>query len=152
MPENFRLHYPYPINMNILAIDYGAKRIGLAWVDTKLSVVLPFGVVNNDPAFAKALAGKQGSGIKEQLGDIIKREKIDHVVVGLPLGLDGKENENTKSVRTFCDTLKSQVSVPIEFVDERFSSAEADRMEGNVSRDEKAAMVLLQAYLDKKAE
>lgn len=125
-------------NMNILTIDYGKKRIGLAWVDTEVGVVLPFGQILNPKSEIR----------NPELITLIQREKVDKIVVGLPFGLDGTENENTQKVREFCDMLKSEVRVPIATVDERFSSAEADRMGGGVSRDEKAAMIILQAYLD----
>lgn len=119
--------------MNILGIDYGKKRIGLAWADTAINVVLPYGVV----------------GSVSELASLIQKERIDKVVIGLSLGLDGKENENTKIVRSFADELKKIIKTHIEFVDERFTSSEADRMEGEASRDEKAAMLILQNYLDK---
>jgi len=120
--------------MNILGIDYGKKRIGLAWVQGGLDVVLPFGVTE-----------------EEGLPGLIKEEKIGKAVVGLPLGLDGGENDNTKRVRKFVDVLKMQTGIPVEFVDERFTSQQADRMEGGTAtRDEKSAMVILQSYLDKK--
>ncbi len=120
-------------NMNILGIDYGKKRIGLAWVQEGLDVVLPYGVVENI----------------DELVKLIKEEKINKLVVGLPVGLDGGENENTKRVREFADKLKNNTGLAVEFEDERFSSAQADSMGGDVSRDEKAAMVILQSYLDK---
>lgn len=121
--------------MNIIGIDYGKKRIGLAWVQEGLDVVLPYGIVGN----------------VEELIKLVKKEKIDKLVIGLPIGLDGRqENENTQRVREFAEKLKKEIDLPIEFVDERFSSAEADSMGGEVSRDEKAAMVILQSYLDKK--
>jgi len=121
--------------MNLLAIDYGSKKIGLAWCDDALKVVLPFGIIKS-----------------QELVSLIKREKIDKLVVGLPLGLDGKENDNTKRVRKFVDDLKKEIKIPVDFIDERFTSAQADRMDGGLSgasRDEKSAMVILQSYLDK---
>jgi putative Holliday junction resolvase len=120
--------------MNILAIDYGKKRIGLAWCQKELGVVLPYGVIEG----------------KEELVELIKTEKIDKLIVGLPLGLDGKENENTKRVREFASEIEKTAMVSVEFVDERFSSHQADRMGGEASRDEKAAMILLEAWLEKK--
>lgn len=149
--------------MNILAIDYGAKRMGLAWTDTAMGVVLPYGVIENSkseirnsspPQRDPATAGKQTSNSKlktlVKLCELIKTERIEKVVMGLPIGLDGKENENTKNVRTFAAELEKEISTPIDFIDERFTSAEADRMlGGEASRDEKAAMVILQAYIDK---
>lgn len=119
--------------MNILGIDYGKKRIGLAWVQSGLDVVLPFGVVGN----------------LEELVELIKKENIDKVVFGMPFGLDAQENENTDRVNKFITELKQGIDLPIEFIDERFTSAQADRMEGDASRDEKAAMIILQSYLDK---
>lgn len=123
--------------MNILAIDYGTKNIGLAWVNTDLGVVLPYGNLET---------GKW----KLEIRELIKQEKVDKIVLGLPLTLeDGAENPNTKRVREFGRELKNLVDLPIEFVDERLSSFEADNMGGGASRDEKAAMVILQSYLEK---
>ena len=119
--------------MNILGVDYGKKRIGLAWVQAGLDVVLPFGVASN----------------KEDLIDVIKREKIDKVVFGLPLHLETMaENYNTKRIRKFADDIKKAVSVEIDFADERLTTAEAEEMGGGVSLDEKAAMLILQTYLE----
>ena len=165
--------------MNILAIDYGAKRIGLAWVDTALGVVLPFGMIRQSdftrlprpgppasefapPANAwhwpagrrRSRAGAEatgGQGLQiAEIATLVKREKIGQIVMGLPIGLDGQENENTKKVREFADQLKSEVRLPIITVDERFTTHEAGRMKGGVSVDEKAAMIILQTYLDKR--
>lgn len=118
--------------MNILAVDFGTKNIGLAWCDTAVNVVLPYGVTD-----------------KEKLPALIKEEKIEKVVIGLPLGLDGKEYASTARVKKFAEELKSKITVPIDFFDERFSSHAADRMAGGASRDEKAAMMILEGYLCK---
>ena len=138
--------------MNILAIDYGKKRIGLAWCDTAVNVVLPYGVIQTSDFPARKRDPAQGGGRLQtsELVDLIKNERIEKVVMGLPVGLDGKENENTKNVRTFAKALEAQTNAPIEFIDERFTSASADRMgESGASRDEKAAMVILQSYIDR---
>lgn len=124
--------------MNILAVDYGQKNIGLAWCDTGIGAPLPFGNIKNEISNIKNLC------------DLIVKEKIDKVVIGLPLGMDGKEKVNTARVREFGEKLKKQISVPVEFFDERFSSQQADRSVGGVSRDEKSALVILQSYLDSK--
>lgn len=124
-------------NMNILAIDFGTKNIGLAWCDTGIGVVLPFGVL-------------QVTSYKLQnLSELIIKEHIDKVVIGLPLGLDGKEYPATARARAFGEELRNKVSASVEYYDERFSSQAADRMGGGVSRDERSAMVILQSYLDK---
>ncbi len=119
--------------MNLLAIDYGTKNIGLARATTGVDVILPYGKVSNLP----------------ELVEKITKEKIDKLIVGLPLGLDGSENKNTQRVRKFIDELKKEISIPVEFITEIFSSQAGDRMGAGVSRDEKAAMIILQSYLEK---
>ncbi len=123
--------------MNILAIDYGTKRIGLAWVQLGLGVVLPYGIIEKPTL----------QGQVQAVVELIEKEGIDTLVVGLPLGLNGKENENTERVHAFVLALKKAKEISVEFIDERFSSKQADVMGGDASRDEKAAMVLLQNYL-----
>lgn len=120
-------------NMKILAVDYGSKRIGLAWSDTTLGVVLPYGVVKNMAELVK----------------LIKSEATDKVVVGFPVSANGKENNNTNKVKDFVFNLQKQISVPIEIFDERYSSQAADAMGGGVTRDEKSAMVILEGYIQK---
>lgn len=119
--------------MSILAVDVGKKRWGLAWCEPGLGVVLPFGVV---------------SSLAEVI-EIVKKEKIKTVVIGLPLDLQAGENEWVAQIREIGATLSALVTV--EFVDERFSTAAAMRLgaEG-ASRDEKAAMIILQSYLDQR--
>lgn len=123
--------------MNILGIDYGKKNIGLAWVDTDLGVILPYG-------------NFEWKVESRKLKELFEKEKVNKIVVGLPLGLDGQENKNTKAVREFVEELKKEVSIPVELVDERFTSKQADRMgDEGVSRDERAAMLILESYLNK---
>lgn len=122
--------------MHLLAVDYGTKNIGLAWVETGLGVVLPYSVIKD-----KNLA---------ELVKLIKKENIDKVIIGLPFGLKEKENENTKKIKKFAADLKNLIDIPIDFEDERFSSQAADRMgNGGASRDEKSAMIILQSYLER---
>ena len=122
--------------MNVLGIDYGTKHIGLAWVQVGLDVVLPFGVVET-------------GNWKKEIGKLVKEEKIDKIVVGLPFGLEGEENENTKRIRLFAKELEDVVNIPIEYIDESFTTHEAHSMGGGASADEKAAMLILQSYLNK---
>jgi putative Holliday junction resolvase len=124
--------------MNILGLDYGTKNIGLAWVDTSIGAVLPYGIMKNK--------GQKVSN--KELADLVKAEKIDKMVIGLPLGLGGQENYNTMRVREFANGIKELVGIPIEFINEIFSSAQADRMGEGVSRDEKSAMIILEDYLN----
>lgn len=127
--------------MNILGIDFGTKNIGLAWVDTGFGAVLPYGVIK---------ANSQQS-VANSLAKLIKEERIEKVVIGLPMSLRGgdKENKNTERIREFAEEIKGLVDVPVEFINEMFTSQQADRMGGGVSRDEKSAMIILEDYLEK---
>jgi putative Holliday junction resolvase len=117
--------------MKILAIDFGTKRIGLAWSDTTLGVVLPFGVVKN----------------LSELIKLIQEEKVGKVVIGFPLGLNGKENTNTKRVQEAGFEIEKATGITVDYFDERFSSQAADAAGGDVSRDERSAMIILEGYL-----
>jgi len=120
--------------MNLLGVDYSKKCIGLSWVQLGLDVVLPFGTV-------KGL---------EELINVIKKENINKAVFGLPFDTETmKENYNTKKIRKFADEFKKRVNIEIDFEDESYTTAEAKEMGGNASLDEKAAMLILQSYLDK---
>lgn len=126
--------------MNILGIDFGTKNIGTAWMQTGINVVLPYGLIT----------GADNDSKIKKLAELIKKENIDKLVIGLPIGLDGKENKNTERIREFAGILKDKTKISVEFINESFSSHAADRMEGGASRDEKSAMVILQSYLDRK--
>lgn len=125
--------------MHILALDYGSKRIGLAWSDTTLGVVLPYGVIEKDSA-------------KDKLAEVvalIRAERIDKIIVGFPLSLTGKENQNTQRIKEFVFKVQQSVDVPVEYYDERFSSQAADARGGGISRDEASAMIILEGYLER---
>ncbi len=123
--------------MNILAIDYGQKRIGLAWMQEGLDVILPFGVIRVDGSSQNPY---------QELIDVIKNERIGKVIIGLPLGAEGEETPNTKRVREFAQHIEKSTSVPIIFIDERYTTHEAGRMGGIASADEKSAMLILESY------
>ncbi len=125
--------------MNILALDVGKKRIGLAWCDTGVGVVLPYGVVEVVGSEAQVAA----------VLSLVKSERVDRIVIGLPLGLDGHENVHTTDIRAFGNALTNGGVQPVEFVDERFTSRLADAMGGSATRDEKAAMGILESYLER---
>ena len=117
--------------MRVLALDFGTKRIGLAWTDTALDLILPYGVVTNQKAII----------------NLVKKEKVDKIVVGFPLGLSNNENSNTARVKNFVFELQKETSIPIELFDERYTSQAADSAGGSVSRDERSAMQILSGYL-----
>ena len=126
--------------MNIIGIDWGKKRVGLAWVQSGLDVVLPFGVIETHKVDPLA-----------EIISIIREEKINIVVFGLPKTLSGAEQENALTVRAVGKKVAEATGVKVDFLDERYSSRAADRFGADgASRDEKAAMIMVQAYLDQK--
>ena len=119
-----------------LGIDWGTKRIGLALADEETSLALPYKTV---------------ASLAEVLFEIIN-EDIDLVVVGSPKKMSG-EAANNKEWESFVKQLKAKAGVEVELLDERLSSLAADALEGEnkdkAGRDEIAATLILQDYLDK---
>jgi len=122
--------------INYLGIDWGEKRIGLATADDELNLSLPFKTVAN-------LA---------EVVSLIKEEGIDIIIVGSPRKMNG-EPANNPAWLNFVEQLKLQTGKKVELCDERLSSLAADALGGKeketASRDEKAAAIILQSYLDK---
>jgi len=130
--------------MKALAIDYGEKRVGLAVGDNSTGLALPFGVLQRT----------SDELLLEQLVKVINEEAIDTVVVGEPLSLSGQATSQTATCRNFASFLKANLKIAVEMFDERLTSRRADMPFQGVktrSRDELAAMFLLQDYLDLKA-
>lgn len=123
-------------NLKYLGIDWGEKRIGLAIAETSINMALPFKTVKS---------------INDLL-IIIKEEEIDKIVVGEPVKMRG-EAANNKAWLKFVSDLKQATKIEIELVDERLSSLAADALHGNrkekAARDEIAASIILQDYLDR---
>jgi len=131
--------------MRYLAIDYGMKRTGLAVCDAGERIVSPLGV----------LAGSKG--LLDRILQIIATERIEAVVVGLPLNMDGSEGLQAKRVRAFAGQLRGRVEIRLYFQDERLSSfaAEQKLQETGLSRgkrrervDALAAAEILEAFLE----
>jgi putative Holliday junction resolvase len=88
---------------------------------------------------------------------LLKEEKITAIVLGLPIHLSGRESEKSQEARAFADWLRSFLTVPIYFWDERFSSYEADELmaqrklsskKRQVRRDSLAATVILRGFIE----
>lgn len=140
-----------PTEIRVLGVDFGEKRIGLAVSDPSGTVATPLGVVTRR-------AGKRLplSKIQEAVADL----QVDHVVVGLPLGLDGEENEWCAEVRTGAERLAERLDADVSFVDERLTSVRAERAVRGIGLpkrererrervDVAAAQLILQAWLDR---
>ncbi|TSC95642.1 MAG: putative holliday junction resolvase [Parcubacteria group bacterium Athens1014_10] len=120
----------------IIAIDYGEKRIGLAITDQRQKIVFPYLTLVNDKFFLK------------NLKKICQKEKVEKIIIGLPLSLNSQETVQTQEVREFTGLLKENFEIPIIEEDERLTSKMADKLSAK-NRDEKAAMIILESYLER---
>jgi putative Holliday junction resolvase len=133
--------------MRYLSIDYGNKRTGLAICDAEERIVSPLTVIHGQKDLLKRIA------------DIIEVEKVEAVVLGLPLNMDDSQGPQAKLVLKFGDRLKANVDIPIHFQDERLSTfgaegklAAADFTRGKKKKrlDAVAAAEILEAFLEQK--
>jgi putative Holliday junction resolvase len=132
--------------MRVLGVDFGSKRIGLALSDETGTVAQPLGSVSG--------------GVKEVLRVAAQRGAAK-IVVGVPVRMDGRPSPQTQRARRFIESLRKATSLPVEGWDERLTSVQAERvlLEADVRRkrrrqhiDKLAAQIMLQSYLDARAE
>jgi putative Holliday junction resolvase len=133
----------------LLGIDYGTKRVGLAWADD-LKIALPIGAV--------AGAGQMDQCL-QALDTAIESRAIDELVVGYPLQMDGSRGARAEEVDRFIARLEEQFSLPVHRVDERLTSLAArEAMGGKAARkgadtsgrvDATAASLILKDFLEK---
>ena len=137
--------------MRVLGIDFGERRIGLALSDPTGTLARPLETVLRR-------AGKRPP--LRRLEEIGRAHGVERLVVGLPLGLDGNETDWCGEVRAMGDTLATRIEIPVEYVDERFTSVRAERAVRSIGlpkrrREEKgrvdaaAAALILQGWLDR---
>ncbi|MGA2786560.1 MAG: Holliday junction resolvase RuvX [Verrucomicrobiota bacterium] len=133
--------------MRILALDHGTKRIGVAVSDETKTIAQPLEFIPAEP-FADFLT---------RLRQLIREKEVELIIVGLPRNMDGSYGPAAEKVQTFVAALKDAVVVPVKTLDERLTSAQANRVliQGGVRRDKRkekvdkmAAAILLQSFLD----
>jgi putative holliday junction resolvase len=128
--------------LRVLALDHGAARCGTAVSDPSGTLATPLEPVLR-PDTRKGL---------QRVRALIDETGAERVVVGLPLGLAGHDTDQTRAARAFADRLSTQVAVPVELYDERFTTAIAGRSAGSrASEDSRAAAVLLEDWLARNA-
>lgn len=137
--------------MRALGIDFGEKRIGLAVSDPTNTIATPLETLRRRAGKRPPLA---------RIEEIGRALGVGHLVVGLPLGLDGKENEWCAEVRAMAEKLALRMGVDVSFVDERLTSVRAERAVRSVGLpkrkrerkervDAAAAQLILQTWLDR---
>ncbi len=129
----------------MLGIDAGERRIGLALSDELHLLASPLAVLDRGRGLAPVL---------DQLLAIATRERVQHLVVGLPLNADGSEGPQARRARDFARTAARVLGLPVTLWDERLSTQEASAIARSNRRrrgapvDDLAAAVILQDYLD----
>ena len=134
-----------------MAIDYGKKRTGIAVSDPMQMI-------------AGGLTTVPTTGLMDFLLDYLKRESVERIVIGHPKQMNNEDSENMKRIVPFVNQLKKKLpDVPLEMVDERFTSVLAHQamIDGGLKKkdrrnkalvDEISAVIILQSYLESKRE
>ncbi len=131
--------------MRILAVDWGEVRIGVSVSDPSGKIAFPLD---------KIVQGENGH---LEIKKIVEELKVEKIIIGLPKNLSGGSSESTRKTENFVTKLKEQVIIPLELIDERFTSVEAgkrlteqglNQQEQRGIKDNIAAQIMLQQYLD----
>jgi putative Holliday junction resolvase len=118
--------------VKVLALDFGSARTGVAVSDPTGMLARPVGVI-------EGVGSEPGL---DKLVELIREERPERIVVGMPLTLRGKHGEQARATAEFVESLRMRVDIPVETFDERFTSVLAD------GDDAKAAAHLLSSYLE----
>jgi len=131
----------------LLGVDYGKVRVGLAISDADRRIASPLTTYER--------RGRKQD--KRYFQELVEKEDVGKLLVGLPVHLDGREGEKAIESRAFGQWLTEATGLPIVFWDERFSTVQAESALWNAGlthkrrkarRDRVAAQMVLQAYLD----
>ena len=133
--------------MNVLGIDHGDKRMGIAGGDALGMMAHPL----------EMILAKPFEVFLKRLEEILAERQVEQIVVGMPRNMDGSFGPQAQKVKEFVVLLEKSVAVPVRTWDERLTSVAAERAlreAGINARDAKAkvdasaAAVMLQGYLD----
>lgn len=134
--------------MRILALDIGEKRTGVAVSDPSGRVASPVAVIDTRRAVG------DGQELRKLLSDY---EDVGMLVIGLPVSMDGTEGKQAQRVRQLAEKIRAHVVLPVEYIDERLTSTEAERRMAETGADSRArrgsvdmvaASIMLQTFLD----
>jgi putative holliday junction resolvase len=134
--------------MRFLGIDYGTRRIGLAYGDD-LGIATPL------PALTDAEPKRR----REGLAVVVKQRRVTELVLGYPYNMDGSVGFKAKEVDAFAESLRKEFALPVHLIDERLTSHMAEagmnqkqlrEIRGQGIVDSRAAAIILQDYLDQR--
>ena len=132
---------------SVIGIDFGEKRIGVAFSDSEKKISFSLDVIHRE--------GKS-FGIKK-LKRLLSEREIESIVVGVPYRENGELLNESHEVFSYIESLKEHFQVPVLTWDERYSTviAENAMLSADISRegrkaviDKVAAQIILQSYLD----
>lgn len=136
--------------MRTLALDYGERRIGVAVSDPTGLLAQPLETIATQSGDAKAL---------ERIAELAKTLEVGQIVIGLPLHMSGRSGAEAERVRAFGGRVRARTGLPVDYLDERWTSLEAERAldESGMSKrqqrgrvDPIAAALLLRTWLERR--
>ena len=136
------IRFEWGPSMRVMALDWGTRRIGIAVTD-ELGIA------------AHGLPTLERKNIRrdlEALTDVIRKRKIETVIVGNPLNMDGSRSSSTNLATRFARRLAKHAAVEVRMWDERLTSWNATEIVGTDKRtrgatDRVAAILILESYL-----
>jgi putative Holliday junction resolvase len=130
---------------NLICLDVGTRRIGVALADSSIRIAIPFTTVEVDDENHSEI---------DEINKIIVNEKIDIMVVGLPRNLSGEETAQSVYTKKFAENFKYSVK-KLEFQDESLTSVQAENLLKSYKKpyskgdiDMNAAAIILSDYLE----
>jgi putative Holliday junction resolvase len=138
------------MSRRVVAVDLGTRRIGVAVTDGLGLTAQPHATI----------ARHGGQRDLDAIAAVVQQFDAERLVLGLPLGPDGEVGRPARSVQAFAERLRSVLSVPVELIDESFTTVEAEDvlLQADLSRarrkqvvDRVAAAVILRRWMDAEA-
>jgi putative Holliday junction resolvase len=99
---------------SVLALDVGERRIGVAVAKTDVKIASPLTTLHNSES------------IFEEISELIKEQQAVTIVVGLPLGMEGQETAQTRTIQRFVGELRGHIKLPMYWQDEALTSHKAE--------------------------
>ncbi len=136
-----------------MGIDLGEARVGIAVADSLGMLAHPRETIRVPP-------GKGVEGVLGRIAELVARDKIGVIVLGLPRNMNGTEGPAAAKARAFADGLRAATSCEVRLLDERLTTVAAQRAlhdsgrnvkQGRAVIDQVAAQMILQGWLDGQA-
>ncbi|MEN9920847.1 MAG: hypothetical protein RL538_740 [Candidatus Parcubacteria bacterium] len=122
-----------------MGIDYGSKKVGIAFTDESGMMAFPHGVIPNDNKLFSSLV------------TLIHEKRVEEIVIGHSLNKDGKENKIHASVEELMMDLTLELGIPIHLEPEQYSTQQAIRIQGKTKdTDASAAAIILDSFITRK--